>query len=162
VSSGILPTASNTIYSAVSPNGISNITAYVVSRLTFPDVSLSTKPWPSCFAGVKKNVSIASQCYFTEPSEKGTITVIKYVGIASSDAFPGRELETAHAAVTQAATDGYSAVLAEHDAAWSALWDDADIIIPGETPVIKSLQLSARASLFHLLSNLRPGSEPRG
>jgi len=90
------------------------------------------------------------------------MTAIKYVGIASSDAFPGTELDTAHEAVTRAIADGFASVLAEHNAAWDALWEDADIVIPGDTPELEGLQLAARASLFHLLSNVRQGSEGHG
>jgi trehalose/maltose hydrolase-like predicted phosphorylase len=121
----------------------------------------STSP-SGCFAGVSTNASTASQCYAVKPSSSGTITAIKYVGIASSDAFPGIELTTAHGATIVAAADGYDKVLAEHNAAWDALWDDADIVIPGNIPVLQGLQLAARASLFHLLSNARQGSEGHG
>jgi trehalose/maltose hydrolase-like predicted phosphorylase len=148
----------------VSPNGIVNVTAYQVSRITvFPTPALRISSSSSdCFSGVSTNASTASQCYAVKASKYGTVTAIKYVGIASSDAFPGNALHTAQDAIATAAEDGYSKVLTEHSTAWNALWDDADIIIPGDTPVLRGLQLAARASLFHLLSNVRQGSEGHG
>jgi trehalose/maltose hydrolase-like predicted phosphorylase len=163
VGSGLLPNSTaSTIYSAVQPNGITNVTAYEISTLDF--VSPSTgKPTTStgCFSGVSQNASTASQCYAVQPS-KGSFSVVKYVGIASSDAFKGTELRTALGATTHAISQGYDAILAEHTQAWEALWEESDIIIPGESIEIQELQLATRASLFHLLSNVRQGSEGTG
>ncbi|KII91942.1 carbohydrate-binding module family 32 protein [Plicaturopsis crispa FD-325 SS-3] len=159
--SGAVQNTTDTIYSAVSPNGISNVTAYQVSHTTFVSGSKGSpvaNTTSGCFSGVSKNASTAAQCYAVTPSSKKQLTIIKYVGIASSDAFPGKELSTAHSTVVSAAKKGYNAVLASHQKAWDALWADADIIVPGD----EELQLAARASLFHLLSNVRQGSEGPG
>lgn len=159
VGKGLLPNSTNsTIYTAVQPNGISNVTAYEISRLSFvsPATGNATNS-TGCYSGVSQNASTASQCYTVKPSN-GSFTVVKYVGIASSDAFPKLEKETALKATTDAVSKGYDALLAENSAAWNALWDESDIIIPGET----ELQLVTRASLFHLLSNVREGSEGPG
>jgi trehalose/maltose hydrolase-like predicted phosphorylase len=157
-----LPNSINTIYSAVQPNGISNVTAYEISQLHF-EAPASGKATNAgrCFTGVSQNASTVSQCYSVKPS-KGTFSVVKYVGIASSDAFKGTEMKTALKATTDAISEGYGAVLKEHTAAWNALWAESDIIIPGDSSEMQELQLVTRASLFHLLSNLREGSEPTG
>jgi trehalose/maltose hydrolase-like predicted phosphorylase len=55
---------------------------------------------------------------------------------------------------------GYDDLLSEHTEAWNNIWESADIIIPGEEN--EQLQLATRASLFHLLSNIREGSEGHG
>ena len=46
----------------------------------------------------------------------------------------------------------------EHDAAWDELWDSADIVVPGD----EELQLAFRGSLYHILANIRGGSEGVG
>lgn len=157
---GVLSNSS--IYSAVQPNGIANVTAYEISQLQFLSATGKAVNSTGCFAGVSQNASTASQCYTVKPSKGGSFSVIKYVGIASSDAFPSTEKKTALNATTSALKEGYDAVLAEHTAAWTALWDESDIVIPGESEELKELQLVTRASLFHLLSNVREGSEPTG
>ena len=162
VGSGLLPNATNTIYSAVQPNGISNVTAYEISQLSFvsPSSGKATNS-TGCFSGVSQNASTASLCYTVKPS-KSAFSVVKYVGIASSDAFKGFEMKTALKATTDALSDGYDSLLTEHTAAWDALWTESDIIIPGDSNEMQELQLVTRASLFHLLSNVREGSEPTG
>lgn len=152
-------TLHNAIYSTVSPNGVDNVTCVEVSSLNFVHgQGNSTTFEEGCFAP-SSNSSTASQCYAVTP-QKGLLSVTKYVGIASTDAFPGQERETAVVAVSSAVQSGFSALMKEHRSAWGEIWDSADIVIPGEKQ--KALQLAVRASLFHLLSNVRKGSEPTG
>lgn len=106
------------------------------------------------------NESTISQCYTLSAPASGSISAIKYVGISSSDAFPGDEFRTALHSARHANATGFVDVLNEHQQAWSEVWDNADIVIPGEEH--EELQLATRASLFHLLTNVREGSEPTG
>ncbi|KAG8864784.1 alpha,alpha-trehalase ath1 [Tulasnella sp. 330] len=163
---GIVPNTTDTIYSAVQPDGISNVTAYEVSQLVFftgngTAVSQSTN---GCFTSLPLNSSTVSQCYLATPSSSNILSVVKYVGIASSDAYPGKELSTALGAVTQAISAGYDLTMSQHVDAWDAMWDDADVVIPydDEGTILQELQYAARASLFHILSNVRQGSEGTG
>ncbi|KAG8988480.1 alpha,alpha-trehalase ath1 [Tulasnella sp. JGI-2019a] len=160
---GIVPNTPDTVYSAVQPDGIANVTAYEVSRVVFATGKGTALPRGTggCFTGLSSNASTISQCYSGSPSSTGTLSVVKYVGIASSDAYAGKELSTALGAVTHAVSAGYNSVLKEHTDAWDALWEDADVIISG-TGIFEELQYAARASLFHLLSNVRQGSEGHG
>jgi hypothetical protein len=160
VGSGSLSDATDTIYTAVQPDGISNVTAYLVSHLTTTLKAGLHTTTSGCASALSTNESTISACYATAGASSGKLTVVKYVGIASSDAFPGTELETASHAVSHAASVGYNAILSEHTKAWAKIWDSADIIIPGEEN--EQLQLATRASLFHLLSNVREGSEGHG
>lgn len=134
------------------------MTAVITSLLAFEPSSvpiLSGSP-SSCFAP-PTNASTASRCYsFTVPAD-GKVSVFKYVGIASTDAFADPSATALDASVNGNST-GHAALIASHRAAWSALWEDSDIIIPGN----EELQLATRASLFHLLSNVRQGSESTG
>ncbi|KAE9402984.1 family 65 glycoside hydrolase [Gymnopus androsaceus JB14] len=155
VDSGVLE---DTIWTAVQPNGISNVTAYTTSVFSFSPTSSNLNLSSSCFSDISTNASTISQCYSTSAPSSGRISAIKYVGIASSDAFPGTEFTTALHAARHAKATGYDALLKSHTSAWDNLWQESDIIIPEN----EELQLAARASLFHILSNVREGSEPTG
>ncbi|GAA5888338.1 hypothetical protein JCM5296_003292 [Sporobolomyces johnsonii] len=160
VASGILTNSSDTIYTAVRPTGINNVTAYETSILDL-STSFTNDNGSSCYTGLSTNDSTVSQCYrLSSIPSSGNITAIKYVGIASSDAFPGTEFQTALQAAKQANATGYEGVLNSHQQAWNAIWEDADIVVPGDEQ--QELQLATRASLFHLLSNVRNGNEPTG
>lgn len=182
VGQGAVDNSTDTIYSAVSPLGYPNITAYEIARLTAADGSAlapaigmnssmnstmgtsntsSNGTASSCIGSfLTANVSTAAMCHTVTAPANGTLSVIKWVGIASTDAFPGVELTTALNATQTAVEDGWDAVVAEHREAWNALWDSADVIIPGDD--FEQLQTAARASIFHILSQLRNGSEPMG
>lgn len=158
VSAGPVPNTTYTIHSAVRPHGISNVTAYEVSLV---DSWSSVNGWSvvsgsDCISqsGVlSQNASTASQCYrpMRVPSS-GTIDFVKYVGIASSDAYKGKELETALGSAKHANQTGYDSLLKSHQSAWAAVWNDADIIIPGEEHT--ELQIATRASMFNLIANV--------
>jgi trehalose/maltose hydrolase-like predicted phosphorylase len=85
------------------------------------------------------------------------IIITKYVGIASTDAFPD-PLSTAQNSSSQALSDGYDTLLSEHRQAWDDLWSSADIEVPGN----EEIQLSVRSALFHLWSNVRSRNEGAG
>lgn len=104
-----------------------------------------------------------SQCYTFTARANGSFTAIKYVGIASSDAFPRVEFATALGTSNNASMIGYDRLLASHKSAWQAIWDESDIIFDTEdNPQMEELQLVTRASMFHLLSNVRQGNESTG
>lgn len=152
-----MPNTTHTIHSAVRPNGISNVTAYEVSL--FNSWS-STNGWSidsgaNCAqnGALSSNASTASQCYrpMRVPAD-GKIDMVKYVGIASSDAYRGVELSTALKSAQNANSTGWDALVKSHQAAWAKVWDDADIVIPGEEH--NELQIATRASMFHLITNV--------
>lgn len=149
------------VFTAVQPNGISNVTAYEVSVVDLlGNNSISTSS--SCYSGLSSNISTISQCYSLTAPASGKISVVKFVGIASSDAFPGVEFETARQAAAVAQEDGWAATLASHTEAWDQIWQEGDIEIHSEENEFEELQLATRASLFNLISNVRNGSEPTG
>lgn len=148
------------IFTAVQPNGISNVTAFEVSLVDFLPSDSTASTSPSCFAGLSNNASTISQCYTIAAPSSGKLTFIKYVGIASSDAFDGIEYKTASDAATQAKELGWDALLAEHTAAWDAVWMESDIEIHSE--FFDEVQLAVRASLFNIMTNVRNGSEGHG
>jgi trehalose/maltose hydrolase-like predicted phosphorylase len=86
-----------------------------------------------------------------------TVILTKYVGVASTDAFPD-PLSEAVGSSSDALAVGFDCLVVEHREAWDALWNSADIEVPGDEEV----QLSARSALFHLWSNIRSGDEGPG
>ncbi|KAI5798413.1 glycosyl hydrolase family 65 central catalytic domain-containing protein [Pyronema domesticum] len=152
------------IWSAVQPDGIANVTAYEFSSINFNKgherfvvkgsrKNAESRPW------VTRNDSTIASEYTLNVKKKQQVTILKYVGIASTDAFPNPK-ETALKAVADAKKTGWNKLVKEHRAAWETLWEDADIEIPGDD--VEELQISARASLFHLLSNVRSETEGPG
>ena len=112
----------------------------------------------NCYRYNATSPSTAAQCYsFTAPAN-GTASFTKFVGVASSDAFRGDEFNAALNASTDGSRTGYAALLASHRAAWNSIWAASDIVIPSNV----ELQLAARASMFHLLTNVRDGAESTG
>lgn len=151
------------IWTGVHPDGIQNVTAYEFSTLDFAygakavvknsRKNAEARPW------VSRNDSTIAQEYAVDLSKGQKLAVLKYVGIASTDAFPDPR-KTALNAALKAKKVGWKKLVAEHQACWGALWEDGDIEIPGKD--VEELQISTRASLFHLLSNVRSESEGSG
>ena len=104
---------------------------------------------------VTANTATVAQGYQFSLSDP--VVILKYVGIASTDAFVD-PLGQAQISSSQALNDGWDAVLCEHIQGWEDLWASADIEVPDNQEV----QLSARSALFHLWSNVRSGFEPPG
>lgn len=149
------------IWTSVKPDGISNVTAYEFSTLDFGHVHrdvVGSRASANHRSYVSQNASTISQEYSVHTKARRTVTVNKFVGIASSDAFPTDTMTTARSAALDAKDCGWKKVLAEHEAAWDELWEDADIIVRGDD----EMQIATRATLFHLLSNIRGGSEGTG
>ncbi|KAH8906678.1 glycoside hydrolase family 65 protein [Coniochaeta sp. PMI_546] len=146
------------IWTSVKPWGIDYCTAYLASTVSFESSKQdgcrgaspsrhdgSQYPW------VSTNSSTIAQSWDWTLEPGDTLSVYKFVGIASTTAFPDQTLsvvkDTAKAASSAASWDE---LLLEHTRLWDATWADADIIVPGN----KDLQLRARASLYHILSSL--------
>ncbi|KAF9936710.1 alpha,alpha-trehalase ath1 [Modicella reniformis] len=158
------------IYSSVRPWGIANVTAWEISALNIVgergdyvqvDVPESV--------GLGNNKSTIAQSYSVSASSSGKLTVVKSVGIASSDAFEGQERKTALSVAKKARSDGWAKLIAEHDKAWEDLWaEGGEVVIHGAgkskkgKTMLDELQLTTHSSLFHLLANVRNGHEGKG
>jgi trehalose/maltose hydrolase-like predicted phosphorylase len=157
----------DTIWTSVKPAGIDNVTAFEVSTLDFDFTSKQglvvegSRKNAEQRAWVSGNESTISQEFTLETTKGETLTILKYVGIASTDAFPKDTSTVAQNAATEAKSCGWDTLIQEHRAGWEALWEEADIVIPGPED-IEEMQIAVRASLFHLLSNIRPGDEGKG
>lgn len=157
------------IFSYVNPVGINNVTAWEISALTIVGANnngYKVVQVPDS-VGLSANKSTAAQSYAVTAQSRQTLTVFKSVGIASSDAFKNIERSTALSAAKNARADGWDKLVSEHTAAWESLWTEGgeiDILGAGKSGnnLLGELQTTTRASLFHLLSNVRDGNEGKG
>lgn len=152
-----------TIWTSVKPLGIANVTAYEFSTVDFSgsvsaEEVASTRMNAEFRPYVSLNESTTAQEWILSVNGDEPATVLKYVGIASSDAFPDDAMGVARSAAMHAKSLGWKRLLQEHDGAWNILWDSSDIVVPGD----QELQIALRGSLYHLLANLRGGSEGVG
>lgn len=149
------------IWTSVHPMNLTNISAYEFSALDFGKCKVvegSRKEAAERF-WVSKHESTVSREYMLKATKGKPLTILKYVGIASSDASKDPKTTSRNAAL-EAKKCGWDKLLKQHRDAWNALWEDADIIIPGME--METLQISMRASLHNLLANVRPGEEGPG
>ena len=149
------------IYSAVSPVGVDEVTAWVYAGMEASDgVSLNNisivtgKPYVSA-----STASVAQSAALTLEAGK-SITITKYVGVASTDAFEDPE-EQAKTAVTQAMVDGYAKSLHGHCTEWeqvlprgsvSDFSDPSTGLLP-QVPALIEKTLVEVVSIFDLLMN---------
>lgn len=154
----------NLVWTSVKPWGIENVTAYVLSTVDFESSDSEllrhidrTRGDATYSTFVSQNISTVAQSWNFLLQKDQHVTIYKFVGIASSDAFPQRALTTARNSANEARNLGWKALLKEHESAWDLTWETADIIVPGND----DLQTGIRASLFHVLTNIRPENEGR-
>lgn len=150
-----------TIWTSVQPLGVPSVTAYEFSTIVMSGVSaqdMSTRSNAEFRPYVSKHESTSAQEWSLKLHAGRPISVMKYVGIASSDAFPNDTRDIARLAAFSAKECEWEQLMKEHDTAWNELWSSADIVVPGN----EELQLAFRGSLYHLLANIRGGSEGIG
>jgi trehalose/maltose hydrolase-like predicted phosphorylase len=108
-------------------------------------------PW------VSQNLSTIAASWNFSFAGPRTVTIFKHVGIASSDAFANAQSLSFKTALNSKSTP-WETLIEDHNDAWDSTWDDTGIEVPGN----EELQITTRGSLFHLLANARPGTEPPG
>ncbi|KAK7228012.1 hypothetical protein V2G26_000182 [Clonostachys chloroleuca] len=153
------------IWTSVKPLGVGDTTAYIVSQVQFFGLSqeetnllvASRKNATGDKEHVSMDVSTIAQGWdlTLAEDERRTISIIKHVGIASSDAFPNHTKTIAVDTVNSSLGESWEDLIQEHSNSWAAVWDDADIVVPGDAEV----QTTVRGALFHLLSNSIPDKE---
>lgn len=154
--------SNSTIYTAVKPDGISNVTAYVYSTLTSTNGTL-LGPRLSALAAsdaFSSNTSSISQSFSVELQAGNTIRVQKFVGVASSDAFSDPQNVARNASVTGSCM-GYVGLLQSHIDEWKSVLtrDSVDQYnfpesgsLPDD-PNILHKQILAVVNLFYMLQN---------
>ena len=149
------------IWSAVRPNGISNVTAYVYSLLK-GDEYADKSSWSQIADGdlIGRNQSSIGQSFSVGLLAGKTSTVEKYIGAASSDAFEDPQ-EIARNASLSGASIGYRALLDSHVQEWANILtkDSTDSFrypsngsLPNDQDLIDE-QIQAITSSFYLLQN---------
>ncbi|KAF1841992.1 carbohydrate-binding module family 32 protein [Cucurbitaria berberidis CBS 394.84] len=150
-----------TIFTAVNPGNITNVTAYIYSTLSADDwVDLGTRSQvrEGFFSG--GNGSTIAQSVQVELTAFRPTEINKFVGIASTDAFPDPQ-DVAKTASVSGAKEGYYKLLHLHIEEWeSILTPDSvdDYHLPNGSlpndPDVLELHILARTNPFYLLSNM--------
>ena len=150
---------SPTIWSAVRPNGISNVTAYIYSTLSGNEcVNLSKRAQviEGIFGG---NVSSIAQSIGISLVANQTAIVEKYIGGASTDAFEDPQSIAQNASLSGAKT-GFVNMLHSHTEEWNSILTDDSVddysLANGSLPDdgnIQELQITAVTNTFHILQN---------
>ncbi|KAI0147590.1 glycoside hydrolase family 65 protein [Xylariaceae sp. FL1272] len=151
-------TKGSAIYSAVSPFGVSNVTAWVFAALDSPDVDLTQLSESTDRPFISKNTSTMAQSLPVMLEADKTITVTKYVGVASTDAFPAPK-DQAYNEMSSALETGFDQAILEHVEEWSVVMPDHSVtsfsdpdtgLLP---PNLIERQITNVVALFMLLMN---------
>lgn len=152
-------TETPTIWSAVRPTNFTNRAAYIYSTLRGGrDIDLNTRApvIEGIFGG---NHSSIAQSIKVNLTAFRTVEVGKFIGAASSDAFPDPK-KTASAASISGAAQGYSALLRSHIKEWASILTkdsvDSYSLPDGTFPPdrnLQELQINAVSNPFHILQN---------
>ncbi|KAF7122062.1 hypothetical protein CNMCM5793_000017 [Aspergillus hiratsukae] len=149
------------IFSAVRPWGISNVTAYVYTNLTASaGVDLSSRALVYDKPYIHTNESSIAQAVNVKFRAGETVRVTKFVGAASSDAFPNPQ-QTAKEAVSAAMGAGYMNSLKSHVEEWASILLDGSVDsfvdpatgkLPDDEHILNS-QIIAVTNTYYLLQN---------
>jgi trehalose/maltose hydrolase-like predicted phosphorylase len=149
------------LFSAVRPWGISNVTAYIYTNLTASaGVDLSSRALVNDKPYVHSNESSIAQAVNVKFRANETVRITKFVGAASSDAFPNPQ-QTAKEAVSAAMAAGYMGSLQSHVAEWASILLDGSVDsfvdpatgkLPDDDHILNS-QIIAVANTYYLVQN---------
>lgn len=149
------------IFSAVRPNGIANVTAFIYANLTGnSNVNLTSRKIVSDKPYIGANQSSIAQSVDVNFKAGQAVRVTKYVGAASTDAFADPQ-QVAKQAVSSGMTNGYSRSLLAHLTEWASVMPDNSVdsyalpgngSLPADTYIIDS-SVIAVANIYYLLQN---------
>lgn len=152
---------SGAIFTAVRPWGISNVTAYIYANITGSDnVNLSSRTPVSNKPYVSANDSSIAQAVSVKFSPGQSVRITKFVGAASSDAFPNPR-QTAKQAVSAALRNGYRQSLRSHVSEWASVMPEGSVddftypengTLPADDHIINSA-IIAVTNTYYLLQN---------
>lgn len=149
------------IFSAVNPNGLPEIGAYVYANMTLAGGDQTGPPdvrYNATYIG--KNESSIAAAMTVGLSSGETVSLFKFVGIASSDAFEDPQ-KVAKDAAASARKTGYFAALESHTSEWRTLFPTSSVdsyaflenaTLPDDDYIIEA-QIMAVANPFYLLQN---------
>ncbi|KAI9743112.1 MAG: hypothetical protein M1818_003407 [Claussenomyces sp. TS43310] len=153
----------STIVSAVHPEGLANITAYVVSTAAFDNGFADISSRSPASSNLGANETTIGQTFNTTLKAGQKAVFTKFVGVASNDKFPDPEVTATQASVT-AQQDGWDRLFAEHVEAWGVLMTESAIdnftdpvtgVLPKDSNVL-DIQISSVANTYYLLQNVVP------
>ena len=146
------------IWSAVSPDGVDDVEAYIYSAMVGDDsFDSSSRSQPSVTGGNKSSIAQAMDVNLKAGQ---TATVRKYIGGASSDAFNDPQA-TALKASSEGMHAGFEKMYACHCAEWRSITTDDSVDdfrdpdtgdLPDDTNVVE-LAITAVTNPFHMLQN---------
>ncbi|KAF2398421.1 hypothetical protein EJ06DRAFT_480350 [Trichodelitschia bisporula] len=151
---------SPTIWSAVRPVGISNVTAYIYSTLAGDStVNLASRAHVLGAPFMGANDSSIAQAVTVNGVKNRTSVITKYIGGASTDAYPDPQ-STAKSASLDGAATGYDTLLTSHIGEWNAIMprDSVDSYalpdgsLPGDLDIVE-LHITSVTNTFYLLEN---------
>ncbi|KAK5169795.1 alpha,alpha-trehalase ath1 [Saxophila tyrrhenica] len=149
------------IWSAVSPNGLSDIHAYIYSAMIGDDsCDSSSRTQYTDKSVIGQNKSSIAQAVAVNLSAGKTSTVTKYIGGASSDAFDDPQ-STAMAALLAASNAGWNKLYASHCNEWQSIMSTETVddyrdpdsgLLPDDDNIVE-LAITAVTNPFHMLQN---------
>lgn len=158
-----LDQGNTTIFSAVHPSGLANITAYVVSTADFDSTYTNLSSRAEAQGNyVSSNGSTIGQSFAINLKAGKSAIFTKYIGVASTDKFPDPQ-STARQASADAQMTGWTSLMSEHTTAWQNLMVDDTVDdfrnqttgdLP-EDPSVQILHIASVANAYYLLQNLQ-------
>ena len=89
----------------------------------------------------------AANAFAVELAKGETVTLTKYVAVATSQDYAKQDLKAqSKAGAAAAEATGFDALLSAHKAKWAEIWSHSDIVIEGDTDA----QQGIRFNIFHL------------
>lgn len=178
--------ASRQVTSAVSPDGVDNVMAYVLSStvgdelLCLEDEDEYSSDFVSAFDDLPKlgsanssnteSESVSSTQRYRFQSGLQSATVYKYAGIASSEHYGSDTEKVVSNVVSFAISRGYDILCEEHSAEAGRLMsadfvadfrDPVTGLLPTDDAVVKALQITAISSAYYLYTSLVPWNSTR-
>lgn len=151
----------NMIWSAVRPSGIDNVTAFIYSKLATSDgMSNITTQQVTDDSYIVRNPSSVVQSGAVNLRGGTTSAITKYIGVASTDAFPDPQ-SVAQDASASAASAGFDSLLESHKAEWASILtpdsvDDYSFTengsLPNDTYIVEQQVISV-TNPYQLLQN---------
>jgi trehalose/maltose hydrolase-like predicted phosphorylase len=157
-------TNSRTIWSAVRPQNVTNVTAYIYSTLTSGnEINFDTRKLVTPEEGLQgifgKNESSIAQSVEINLKAGQTVQLEKIIGAASSDAFSDPQTIASRASLSGAA-EGYVKLLSSHIAEWKTILTPDSVdrytlpngTLPNDQNILE-LQINAVTNPFYILQH---------
>ena len=147
------------VYSAFSPNGVSNLTAWIYAYMEGVDMSSAFNVSNKAYI-INGTNSIAQGVNATLKAGQRT-TVTKFVGVASTDAFSDPQ-SVAKQSAMQGMRDGFNKSLSHHSAEWASVMPESAVsdysdprtgLLPSNPALIEKTIVNV-VSVFALLTNI--------